>query len=281
MATATGAALFGLECVIFMGEEDTRRQALNVTRMELLGARVVPVKSGSRTLKDAINEAFRDWVASAADTHYVFGTVAGPHPFPRMVAGFQSVIGKEAKGQFAAAEGGLPSHVLACVGGGSNAMGIFSSFVRYRRVKLVGVEAAGRGLSSGRHAATLTLGRPGILHGSLSYVIQDRWGQIKPTHSISAGLDYPGVGPQHGFLKDSGRAVYKTATDRDALEGFRWLASREGILPALESAHALGFLWKHRRSLPRNSRVLVNLSGRGDKDVEVVSSALNPAGSRR
>jgi len=281
VATATGAALLGLECVIYMGEEDTRRQALNVARMELLGAKVVPVKSGSKTLKDAINEAFRDWVASVRDTHYLFGTVAGPHPFPRMVAAFQSIIGREAKRQFAAAEGGLPTQVLACVGGGSNAMGVFSAFIAHRKVNLVGVEAAGRGLSSGQHAATLTLGRPGILHGSLSYVLQDRWGQISSTHSISAGLDYPGVGPQHSFLKDSGRATYGTATDRDALDGFKWLASREGILPALESAHALGFLLKHRRSVPRNSRILVNLSGRGDKDVSVVASALSlPGGAK-
>jgi len=274
VATATAATLFGCECVVYMGEEDTRRQALNVFRMELLGARVVPVRSGTRTLKDAINEAFRDWITNVETTHYVFGSVAGPHPFPGMVRDFQSVIGREARSQMLSLAGRLPTHVLACVGGGSNAMGIFSGFLRDRSVRLVGVEAGGRGKGPGRHAATLTRGRPGILHGSFSYLLQDREGQVLPTHSIAAGLDYPGVGPEHSFLKATGRAHYEVATDADAIDGFLWLARREGILPALESAHALGYLRRHARSFPRGARILVNLSGRGDKDVEVVRQAL-------
>ena len=281
VATATAAALYGCECVVYMGEEDTRRQALNVFRMELLGARVVPVRSGSRTLKDAINEEFRDWITNVDTTHYVFGSVAGPHPFPGMVRDFQSVIGREARAQMRSLTGRLPTHVLACVGGGSNAMGIFSGFLGDPSVSLEGVEAGGRGTGPGRHAATLTRGRPGILHGSFSFLLQDSEGQILPTHSISAGLDYPGVGPEHSFLKATGRARYGTASDADALDGFLWLARREGILPALESAHALGYLRRHARSFPRNARILVNLSGRGDKDVEVVRQALAGRGTRR
>jgi tryptophan synthase beta chain len=275
VATATVAARFGLPCVVYMGEEDTRRQALNVFRMELLGARVVAVTAGTRTLKDAMNEAFRDWVANVATTHYVIGSVAGPHPFPTLVRDFQAVIGREARRQMLAQTGRLPTHVAACVGGGSNAMGIFAGFMRDRGVRLVGVEAAGRGVHTRAHAATLTKGRPGVLHGSRSYVLQSAEGQVLDTHSISAGLDYPGVGPEHAALHDSGRGTYVTATDREALEGFQWLARREGILPALEPAHVFGWLRvRGRRSLPRNARVLVNLSGRGDKDVHVVAAAL-------
>ncbi len=275
VATATVAARFGLPCVVYMGEEDTRRQALNVFRMELLGARVVPVTAGTRTLKDAMNEAFRDWVANVGDTHYVIGSVAGPHPFPTLVREFQAVIGREARRQMLAQAGRLPTHVAACVGGGSNAMGLFAGFLADARVRLVGVEAAGRGVDTRAHAATLTRGRPGVLHGSRSYVLQDAGGQVLDTHSISAGLDYPGVGPEHAALHDTGRATYVAATDREALEGFRWLARREGILPALEPAHVFGWLRvRGRRVLPRNARVLVNLSGRGDKDVHVVAAAL-------
>jgi len=274
VATATGAALFGLECVIYMGEEDTRRQALNVARMEQLGARVVEVRSGTKTLKDAINEAFRDWVASVRETHYVFGTVAGPHPFPSLVRKFQSVIGREARAQYLAECGRLPTHVLACVGGGSNAIGIFSGFMRDRHVSLMGVEAGGRGPARGMNAATLTRGAPGVLHGARSMLLQDREGQVVPTHSIAAGLDYPGVGPEHAWLGKTGRAKYASALDGEAIAGFSWLAQREGILPALEPAHALGYLLKHGQAFPRGSRILVNLSGRGDKDVETVREYL-------
>ncbi len=274
VATATAAALFGYECVIYMGEEDTRRQALNVFRMEQLGARVVAVTAGTRTLKDAINEAFRDWVTNVRTTHYIFGSVCGPHPFPELVRDFQSVIGREARSQMLRDCGKLPTHVLACVGGGSNAMGIFAGFVKDRGVKLIGVEAGGRGMKTGQHAATLARGRPGILHGSYSYLLQSDDGQVTGTHSISAGLDYPGVGPEHAFLKEAKRASYVSASDRDALDGFGWLARTEGILPALEPAHAFGWLRRHARSIPRNARVLVNLSGRGDKDVEMIRAAL-------
>jgi tryptophan synthase beta chain len=248
--------------------------------MELLGARVVSVTAGTATLKDAINEAFRDWIAHVDTTHYVFGTVAGPHPFPTMVRDFQSVIGREARAQMLRVTRRLPTHVLACVGGGSNAMGIFSGFIRDRRVALLGVEAGGRGRAPGRHAATLTRGRPGILHGSFSYLLQNREGQVQPTHSISAGLDYPGVGPEHAWLKASGRARYVSATDTEALEGFLWLARREGILPALEPAHALGYLRRHAGRFPAGSRILVNLSGRGDKDVAEVQRLLALRGGR-
>jgi tryptophan synthase beta chain len=272
VATATACALFGLPSVVYMGEEDTVRQAPNVERMRLLGADVVSVTSGSRTLKDAMNEAMRDWAATVRDTHYVIGSVAGPHPFPMLVRELQRVIGDEARGQMLEREGRLPDAVVACVGGGSNAMGIFAAFLGDADVGLIGVEAGGRSDALGEHCRSLTMGRPGILHGSLSYLLQDEEGQVVPTHSISAGLDYPGVGPEHSYLKDAGRAEYVAATDDDALEGFQAVARTEGILPALEPAHAIG--WLLRRPLPEGSVVLVNLSGRGDKDLETVRKAL-------
>ena len=272
VATATACALFGLPCVVYMGEEDTVRQAPNVARMQLLGAEVVTVTSGSRTLKDALNEALRDWAASVVDTHYVLGSVAGPHPFPMLVRDLQRVIGDEATAQMREREGRDPDVVVACVGGGSNAIGIFEAFVPNASVRLVGVEAGGRGDGLGDHCRSLTSGEPGVLHGSYSYLLQDEQGQVLPTHSISAGLDYPGVGPEHAHLKDSGRAEYVSVHDREALDGFRALATFEGILPALEPAHAIG--WLLRRPLPEGSLVLVNLSGRGDKDLETVRAAL-------
>ena len=272
VATATACALFGLPCVVYMGEEDTMRQAPNVARMQLLGAEVVTVTSGSRTLKDALNEALRDWAASVVDTHYVLGSVAGPHPFPMLVRDLQRVIGDEATAQMREREGRDPDVVVACVGGGSNAIGIFEAFVPNARVRLVGVEAGGRGEGLGDHCRSLTLGEPGVLHGSYSYLLQDEQGQVLPTHSISAGLDYPGVGPEHAHLRDSGRAEYVSVNDREALDGFRALATFEGILPALEPAHAIG--WLLGRPLPEGSLVLVNLSGRGDKDLETVRAAL-------
>ncbi|HXJ66938.1 MAG TPA: tryptophan synthase subunit beta [Actinomycetota bacterium] len=277
VATATACAMFGLPCVVYMGEEDTRRQSPNVARMELLGAEVVPVTTGSRTLKDAINEALRDWAASVRDTHYVIGSVVGPHPFPAMVRDFQRVIGDEARGQFARAAGpdALPDVVAACVGGGSNAIGMFTAFVG-SGARLIGVEAAGRGTGRlGEHCATLTGGRPGVLHGAMSYLLQDADGQVADTHSISAGLDYPGVGPEHSYLKDAGLAEYTNATDDDALSGFQALARTEGILPALEPAHVIG--WLLRRPLARGTTVLVCLSGRGDKDLDTVRAALSGA----
>jgi tryptophan synthase beta chain len=280
VATATACALFGLPCVVYMGEEDTVRQAPNVARMQLLGAEVVTVTSGSRTLKDALNEALRDWAASVVDTHYVLGSVAGPHPFPGLVRDLQRVIGDEAKVQIFEREGRDPDVVVACVGGGSNAIGIFEAFVSDPNVGLVGVEAGGRGDGLGEHCRSLTLGEPGVLHGSYSYLLQDGQGQVVPTHSISAGLDYPGVGPEHAFLKDSGRATYVSVTDAEALEGFRALATLEGILPALEPSHAIG--WLLRRPLPEGSLVLANLSGRGDKDLETVRAAFGSVpGARR
>jgi tryptophan synthase beta chain len=272
VATATACALFGLPCVVYMGEEDTVRQAPNVARMQLLGAEVVSVTSGSRTLKDAMNEAMRDWAASVRDTHYVIGSVAGPHPFPVLVRELQHVIGDEARAQLRDADGADPDVVVACVGGGSNAMGIFAAFVGVPGVRLIGVEAGGRGDGPGDHCRSLTLGEPGVLHGSYSYLLQDVDGQVVPTHSISAGLDYPGVGPEHAYLKESGLAEYVSATDDDALEGFRALARSEGILPALEPAHAIG--WLLARPLPEGSSVLVNVSGRGDKDLDTVRAAL-------
>jgi tryptophan synthase beta subunit len=278
VATATACAMFGLPCVVYMGEEDTHRQAANVARMELLGAEVVPVTAGSRTLKDAINEALRDWAASVRDTHYVIGSVVGPHPFPAMVRDFQRVIGDEARGQYAEAAGRpLPDVVTACVGGGSNAIGMFTAFVG-SGARLVGVEAGGRGTAGGlgEHCASLTEGRPGVLHGTLSYLLQDGDGQVATTHSISAGLDYPGVGPEHSYLKDAGLAEYTNADDDDALAGFQALARTEGILPALEPAHVIG--WLLRRPLPEGSSVLVCMSGRGDKDLDTVRAAL--AGGR-
>ena len=269
VATATACALFDLECVVYMGEEDVRRQALNVYRMELLGAEVRPVASGTRTLKDATNEAIRDWVTNVERTHYIIGSVVGPHPFPRMVRDFQAVIGVEARRQMEATAGRLPAAVVACVGGGSNAMGIFQAFIADEEVRLVGVEAAGAGLQTGRHSASLAAGSPGVLHGSLSYLLQDSDGQVAPAHSISAGLDYPGVGPEHSFLKDTNRAQYTSVTDDEALNAFHKLAELEGIIPALESAHAVAHVLRHGSSY--EGPVLVCLSGRGDKDVAHVA----------
>ncbi|MGZ8604930.1 MAG: tryptophan synthase subunit beta [Actinomycetota bacterium] len=272
VATATACALFGLPCVVYMGEEDTVRQAPNVARMQLLGAEVVSVTSGSRTLKDAMNEAMRDWAATVQDTHYVIGSVAGPHPFPVMVREFQRVIGDETRSQIRESEGRDPDAVVACVGGGSNAMGIFAAFLGTPSVRLIGVEAGGRGDGLGEHCRSLTLGDPGVLHGSFSYLLQDEDGQVVPTHSISAGLDYPGVGPEHSYLKETGRAEYVSATDAEALAGFQALARNEGILPALEPAHAIG--WLLSRPLPEGSVIVANVSGRGDKDLETVRAAL-------
>jgi tryptophan synthase beta chain len=271
VATATACALFGLPCVVYMGEEDTRRQAVNVSRMKLLGAEVVPVTAGSSTLKEAINEALRDWAGSVRTTHYVLGSVVGPHPFPVLVRDLQRVIGDEARAQFMERLGREPDVVAACVGGGSNAMGAFTAFVG-SGVRLVGVEAGGRGSALGDHCSSLTLGDPGVLHGTLSYLLQDANGQIAGTHSISAGLDYPGVGPEHSYLKDAGLAEYVSATDEDALAGFSALARSEGILPALEPAHVIG--WLLRDPLPAGTSVLVCLSGRGDKDLDTVRRAL-------
>ena len=271
VATATVCARYGLECVVYMGEEDMRRQALNVWRMRLMGAKVVPVTSGTRTLKDATTEAIRDWVASVVDSHYVIGSVVGPAPYPRMVRDFQSIIGREARQQMLAQAGALPTTVIACVGGGSNAIGIFHAFVDDRAVQLVGVEAAGKGLDTEHHSASLSKGTPGVLHGSLSYLLQDAAGQVHPAHSISAGLDYPGVGPEHAYLKDSGRAKYVAVTDHEALEGFQLLSRLEGIVPALESAHAVSWLASQRSRWRADDSVLVCISGRGDKDVAQVS----------
>ena len=267
VATATAAALMDLECVIYMGEEDTERQALNVARMRLLGAEVIPVRTGTRTLRDAINEAFRDWVANVETTNYVFGTAAGPHPFPAMVRDLQRVISVEARQQMLAL-GGLPDAVLACVGGGSNAIGSFDAFLDDDGVRLIGCEAAGDGVETGRHAATLTGGRSGVLHGSRSYILQDQEGQTLPSHSISAGLDYPGVGPQHAWLAEVGRAEYWPVTDAEAMDAFRLLSRTEGILPAIESSHALAGALRLGRELGPGASLLVTLSGRGDKDVE-------------
>jgi len=271
VATATVCARFGLECVVYMGEEDMRRQRLNVYRMELMGARVVPVTSGTRTLKDATNEALRDWVTNVTTTHYILGSVVGPDPYPRIVRDLQSVIGREARAQVLERWGRLPHTVVACVGGGSNAIGIFSAFLDDPDVALVGVEAAGEGLASGRHAASLSRGRPGVFHGSLSYLLQDADGQVQPAHSVSAGLDYPGVGPEHAYLKDSGRVLYETVTDQQALEAFAALSRLEGILPALESAHAVAWVLGRRGRLRAGDIVVLNLSGRGDKDVALVA----------
>jgi len=270
VATATVCARMGIRCEVYMGEEDVRRQALNVFRMRLLGARVIPVTSGSRTLKDAMNEALRDWVTNVRTTYYLIGSTAGPHPYPAMVRDFQSVIGREAIRQFRKAEGKLPSAVVACVGGGSNAMGIFRAFLRFPRVRLYGVEAAGGGLSSGRHGATLSRGKVGVLHGSKSYLLQDADGQVLEAHSISAGLDYPGVGPEHAWLKDTGRARYVSVTDRQALGGFDLLSRLEGIQPALESSHAVAYAFALARRMRPSGTILVNLSGRGDKDMGIL-----------
>jgi len=271
VATATVAARFGMECVVYMGSEDVRRQAQNVYRMNLLGARVVPVESGSKTLKDALNEAMRDWVTNVDTTFYIIGTVAGPHPYPMLVRDFQSVIGRECVTQMPQAAGRQPDVVIACVGGGSNAMGIFHAYVPDRTVKLVGVEAAGEGIATGRHAASLGAGRPGVLHGNRTYLLQDANGQIIETHSVSAGLDYPGVGPEHAWLKDTGRAEYVSITDDEALAAFHACCRIEGIIPALESAHALAYATKLAPTLARDRILLVNLSGRGDKDMATVA----------
>lgn len=274
VATATAAALFGLECVVFMGEEDIRRQELNVFRMKLLGAQVVSVTSGSRTLKDAMNEAIRDWITYVDNTYYCLGSVGGMHPYPMMVRDFQTVIGLEAKEQCLALEGKLPDYIVACVGGGSNAMGIFYPFLDHPEVKMVGVEAAGKGVDTSLHAATLTKGTVGVLHGSMSYLLQDEDGQILEAHSVSAGLDYPGVGPEHAYLKDSGRVDYVSITDQEALAAFQLLSRKEGIIPALESSHAVAQAAKLAPTLAPEQILIINLSGRGDKDVQTVIELL-------
>ncbi|HEX9997804.1 MAG TPA: tryptophan synthase subunit beta [Abditibacterium sp.] len=274
VATATVAARFGFQCDVYMGEEDTVRQSLNVFRMRLLGARVVPVTSGSKTLKDATNEAMRDWVTNVRDTHYIIGSVVGPHPFPTMVRDFHAVTGQEARAQILEQTGKLPDVCVACVGGGSNAMGLFHPFYDDESVRFIGVEAAGDGLNTEKHAAPLNRGSKGVLHGSLSYIMQDQWGQITETHSISAGLDYPGVGPEHAHMKDTGRAQYVGATDKDALEALQLLCSIEGILPALETSHALAHLKEIAPQMSKDQVIIVNLSGRGDKDINTVRAAL-------
>ncbi len=274
VATATVSALFGLKCCIYMGEEDIRRQSLNVYRMKLLGAQVVPVASGSKTLKDALTEALRDWVTNVATTHYIIGSVAGPHPYPMLVRDFQSVIGREARAQILKKENRLPDYLVACVGGGSNAMGLFHPFFKNKRVKFIGVEAAGKGISTGEHSATLVAGSPGVLHGSKSDLLQDEFGQIKTAHSIAPGLDYPGVGPEHAYYKKIGRAEYVAINDKEALEGFRLLSEKEGIIPALESAHAVFYLTRMRRFLNKGSIVIVCVSGRGDKDMGIATQIL-------
>ena len=273
VASATVAARYGMECVVYMGTEDVARQAQNVYRMKLLGATVVPVSSGSRTLKDALNEAMRDWVTNVASTFYIIGTVAGPHPYPMMVRDFNAIVGKECLAQMPALAGRQPDYVLACVGGGSNAMGIFHPYIPHGDVKLVGVEAGGLGVGTGKHAATLSAGSPGVLHGNRTYLMQDADGQIRETHSISAGLDYPGVGPEHAWLKDSGRATYVSVTDEEALAAFHALCRTEGIIPALESSHAVAHAMRLAPTLARDRIVLVNLSGRGDKDMHTVAKA--------
>ena len=271
VATATAAAMFGLECDVYMGEEDMRRQRLNVIRMQLLGARVLPVGTGSRTLKDATNEAMRDWMASVEYTHYIIGSVVGPHPFPMMVRDFQAVIGREARQQILQKEGRLPDYLVACVGGGSNSIGLFYPFLRDSAVRMIGVEAGGTGSGIGQHAATLLYGKPGVLHGSQSYVLQDEDGQTSPVHSVAAGLDYPGVGPEHSMLSDMGRAQYVSVTDQEALEAFQLCAHCEGILPALESAHALAYLMSPQCEIQQGHLVILCMSGRGDKDVDEVA----------
>ena len=271
VATATICARYGLECVVYMGSEDVKRQSPNVYRMNLLGATVVPVESGSRTLKDALNEAMRDWVANVENTFYIIGTVAGPHPYPMMVRDFQSVIGNECLTQMPEMTGGQPDVVIACVGGGSNAMGIFYPYIPYEKTRLIGVEAAGEGLDSGKHSASLQRGSPGVLHGNRTYILQDEDGQITETHSVSAGLDYPGVGPEHSWLKDIGRAEYVGITDQEALAAFHYLCRTEGIIPALESSHAVAYAMKLAATMKPDQKILVNLSGRGDKDIGTVA----------
>ena len=274
VATATVSALLGLQCTVFMGEEDMERQKLNVFRMKLMGAEVIPAKSGTRTLKDATNEAIRHWVEHVEDTFYIIGSVVGPHPYPMIVRDFQRIIGDEARAQMLELEGRLPDTVVACVGGGSNAMGIFYPFLNDESVKLVGVEASGEGVDTDRHAATISKGRPGVIHGSLTYLLQDEYGQVQPAHSISAGLDYPGIGPEHSHLADSGRATYLPITDDEALEAFQLLSRVEGIIPALESSHAIAQTMKLAPTLPKDHIIVVSLSGRGDKDVHQVAARL-------
>lgn len=274
VATATVCALLNLDCLIFMGEEDIKRQALNVFRMELLGAKVVSVTSGSATLKDAVNEALRYWVAHVDDTHYLLGSVLGPHPFPMIVRDFQSVIGHETKEQFLSIKGSLPDALVACIGGGSNSMGMFYPFIEEKAVRLYGIEAAGKGIDTPFHAASLTKGKPGVLHGALMYLLQDEDGQIQEAHSVSAGLDYPGVGPEHSYLKEIGRAEYHSITDQEALDAFQLLSKLEGIIPALESAHAIAFAVKLASEMDENKNIIVCLSGRGDKDVDAVRARL-------
>jgi tryptophan synthase beta chain len=273
VATATVCAMLGLQCIVYMGAEDIQRQSLNVFRMRLLDAEVIPVESGTRTLKDAINEAIRDWVTNVETTHYLIGSVVGPHPYPMLVRDFQSVIGREARQQILESEGRLPDYVVACVGGGSNAIGTFYEFIGDESVQLVGVEAGGEGVESGHHSASLTVGKPGVLHGSMSYLLQDQDGQVLGAHSISAGLDYPGVGPEHSYLKDAGRARYLAVTDAQALEGFHLLSRTEGIIPALEPSHAIYYASQLARQLTPEQIILVCLSGRGDKDVPTVAKA--------
>ena len=273
VAAATACAMLGLKCIVYMGSEDVQRQSLNVFRMRLLEAEVIPVESGTRTLKDAINEAIRDWVTNVETTHYMIGSVVGPHPYPMLVRDFQAVIGREARRQILEAEGRLPDYVVACVGGGSNAIGTFHQFIGDDSVTLVGVEAGGEGLETGKHSASLSAGRPGVLHGSMSYLLQDQNGQVHETHSVSAGLDYPGVGPEHSFLKDTGRVHYLAVDDSQALEGFHLLSRTEGIIPALEPAHAIYHAAQLARDLPAEQIVLVCLSGRGDKDIQIVAKA--------
>jgi len=274
VATAAVCAMLGIECIVYMGEEDMRRQSLNVFRMRQMGAEVRSVTSGSRTLKDAINEAIRDWVTNVGSTHYLLGSVVGPHPYPRIVRDFQSVIGRETREQILAAAGRLPDYIVACVGGGSNAIGIFYPFLDDRDVRLIGVEAGGRGLNTSEHAAPLAAGGVGVLHGAKSYLLMDSSGQIRETHSISAGLDYPGVGPEHSYLKDTGRASYVAVNDDEALEGFKLLCRMEGITPALEPAHAIFYAASMASSLPKEQIMVLNLSGRGDKDMDIVAAAL-------
>jgi len=274
VATATVCALLNIKCVVYMGEEDIQRQSLNVLRMKLLGAEVKPVFSGSRTLKDAINEAIRDWITNVSDTYYLLGSVVGPHPYPMMVRNYQSIIGKETREQILAETGRLPDYVIACVGGGSNSIGIFHSFINDSSVKLIGIEAAGKGLSSGEHSSSLMAGKIGVLHGAKSYLLQDDHGQILTTYSIAPGLDYPGVGPEHCYYKDTGRIYYTGATDAEALQGFNLLCKTEGIIPALESSHALYYASEMARNMTKDKIIVVNLSGRGDKDLDIVSKAL-------
>jgi tryptophan synthase beta chain len=274
VAVATVCAMLGLECIIYMGSEDIKRQAPNVHRMKLTGAEVRPVTSGSKTLKDAINEAIRDWVSNVKNTHYLLGSVVGPHPYPMIVRDFQAIIGREAKAQVLAAYHRLPDYLVACVGGGSNSIGLFHPFYNDKDVKFIGVEAGGKGLDTGKHAATLATGKVGVLHGTKSYLMEDEHGQIMETHSISAGLDYPGVGPEHSFYKDSGRATYVTVNDKEALEGFKLLCHTEGIIPALESSHAIYYAAKMAKELSQDKLIIVNLSGRGDKDMGIVTQAL-------